>query len=211
MKTVSYLAGLALAGYTILALTACPSTNNGSNDATAAATPATTCTMSYDGNLRNQYGQLCSSATLNGQCGAGAQYINGQYYVNGVAVNCGGSQYVIPPTGYAGGTYVTGCAQWSQYYPGHTYVPVNIGGGQLMCVDYGYLTSQYNFSQYNSNYSSPSYWYSNPPTIYQCDPYYGCGGGGGGGYYGYGSQCAVNVNLGYSSGSFGAGVNMCFD
>jgi hypothetical protein len=39
-----------------------------------------------------------------------------------------------------------------------------------------------------------------PPTAYQ------------GGYYGgYGyNQCATNVSLGFGSGGFGAGLNLCF-
>src|ERR1035437_9577787 len=138
MESVNKLAGLALAAYVIVALAACSKTDNGS---AAAVTPGT-CTQSWDGQLRDQNGNICNSATMNGQC-AGATFINNQYYVNGVPTNCGGSQYVIPPTGYANNQYVSGCQQWSAYYPGHTYVPVNIGGGQLMCVDYNYLQSQY--------------------------------------------------------------------
>jgi hypothetical protein len=204
MKTLKAIAGYALAAYAVLSLTACPSTNNGSDNSTPAAVTPLTCTVGINGQYVNQYGQpcsggatFCSGYTYNAQTGT---YIgpNGQQIP---ASSCGSA---IPSTGYTGTNYVSGCQGWTQYYQSQgynvMYVPVNIGGGQLVCVDYNQLSQQYNFGQYNQAYIDPNYWYSYPPTAYQSGYY---------GNYGYNS-CASNVNLGFSTGGVGAGVSLCF-
>lgn len=208
MKAFNYGAGLALAAYLVLALAACSKTDNGSNNSSPAAVAATQCVMGQDGIYRNQLGQSCSPTanyacagyTYNAQTGT---YINPQNpAVQIPAAQCGGTT-TIPNQGYYGGTYVSGCDQWTQMY-GVQYVPVQMSG-QLVCVNYQYLQQQIVYSypqyQYSPWYNDPSYWYSYAPTAYD----YGYGGGG---YYGYG--CANNISLGFGGGGFGAGINLCF-
>jgi hypothetical protein len=214
MKTVNYGAAIALAAYLVLALAACSKTDNGSNNSTAAA--ATQCVIGSDGIARNQLGQscvpganVCQGYTYNPQTG---MYIgpNGQQIP---ASNCAGAN-TIPNNGYYGGTYVNGtgtgygCDQWSQYY-GITYVPVNIGNGQMVCVNYQYLQSQIMMSypqyQYTPYYNNPSQWYSYAPSAYDYGYGYGSGYTGG---YGYG--CGTGISLGLSTGGFSGGVSLCF-
>ena len=215
MKQINTAAGLALAAYFVVALAACSKTDNGSNNSSPAAAAATQCIVSGDGQYRDQTGRTCSPNGLtgygcngyiyNGQTGTYTNPANGQVVP---AATCGGTN-VIPNTGYYGNNYIggqggSGCQQWSQYY-GITYVPVDIGGGSLVCVNYQYLQSQItaSYPQYEySQYAQPNYWYSNPPVAYET----GYGYGAGGGY----SSCATNINLGFSTGSFGAGINLCF-
>jgi len=189
-----------MAALTVVVLGACsPTSNSGS---LAAATPST-CTLSWDGTYRDQNGNPCSATGLNYSCNSTP------YTYTGGTAYCG-SQYTLPPQGYynSGGStqYIgggaTGCQQWSYYY-GQTYVPVNLGGGQLMCVSWSYLQSYMNQS-WGSYYQDPSYWYSYPPQVYS-----GNYGGYSGGYYG-GSYCQGDMNFGFSSGDFSAGVSLCF-
>lgn len=221
MKALKNLGVLAVAAYVVLALGACSKTSND-----AATTPGT-CTMTANGQMVDAYGRYCNSSSLT-YC-QGYQYINGQYInpTTGQVGNCGTGN-VIPSQGYYGGSYIgggtDGCALWSQLYYPTTYVPINVGGGSIMCVNFAYVQGY--ASQYNQAYANPQYWYYYPPSMYACDPYYGCGGGGygaggyygggyyGGGYYGY-NQCATNLNLGFStitSGGTGIGIgtNLCF-
>src|SRR5689334_8396735 len=112
-------------------LGACSKTSNDSTPA-AAATPGT-CTISWDGTYRDQYGRSCSASNLN----YGAGYGCTSYTYNPSQPYCG-SQYTLPPTGYGtygGSTYymgggTDGCYQWTQYYQmqGYNvwYVPVNL-------------------------------------------------------------------------------------
>jgi hypothetical protein len=204
MKTVNALAGLALAAYTVMALTACPQTSD-SSPSPAPAAAVQTCTMGVNGQLVDQYGNLCSGTgsaygctgyTYNPSTGT---YINPTTGQQIPASSCGSGTTTTgaPPTGYG-----SGCQGWTQYYDSMgyqvTYVPVSVNG-TLVCVDYSQM-QQYNPGYYNNLYSDPNYWYQYPPTAYQ------------GGYYGsYGqSQCATDVNLGFESGGFGAGINLCF-
>ena len=219
MKALKHFGALAVAAYVVLALGACSKTSND-----AATTPGT-CTMTANGQMVDQYGRYCNSSSLS-YC-QGYQYVNGQYInpATGQQAYCGNSN-VIPSQGYYGSQYIgggtDGCALWSQLYYPTTYVPVNVGGGSIMCVNFAYVQGY--ATQYNSYYSNPQYWYYYPPSMYACDPYYGCGGYGGGGYgyggyygggyYGY-NQCATNLNLGFStitSGGTGIGIgtNLCF-
>lgn len=228
MKTMNTLGALALAAYAAVVLSACSKT---SNDSTA-ATPAT-CTMTANGTMVDQYGRYCNNANSLSYGCQGYTYSNGQYYnpqTGQPVYNCGNSN-VIPSNGYYNNQYIGGgiggCQAWTSLY-GVQYVPVNVGGGSIMCVQWAYVQGY--GSQYNSAYADPSYWYYYPPSLYSCDPYYGCGGGGGygggyggggyGGYYpGYGyygnNYCAQNLSLGFStvtSGGTGIGIgtNLCF-
>lgn len=203
MKPLNALATLLIAAMSVVVLGACSQTSNSSSPATAATTPGT-CTLSWDGTYRDQYGRSCSASGVNYGCTATTYTPSTPY--------CGNS-YTLPATGYynsgttsyyvGGGT--DGCAQWTAYY-GQTYVPVNLGGGQLMCVSWAYMQSTYASSMASwGAYSQPSYWYQMPPTVFQ------------GGYPGYGygypsgySYCQSNVSFGFSSGGLGAGVSLCF-
>lgn len=202
MKTVNAIAGLALAAYAVLALTACPQTSNSSDPSPTTPVGVLTCTQGINGQLVNQYGQPCSGGSTYACTGAIYNPATGQYTVNGQPVyNCGGGT-TIPGQGAPGYPTGSGCLGWTQYYQSMgynvTYVPVNVNG-TLVCVDYSQM-QQYNPGYYNNLYSDPNYWYQYPPTAYT------------GGYYGgYGqSQCATDVNLGFQSGGFGAGINLCF-
>jgi hypothetical protein len=195
---------LLAAAMTVVTLGACSKTDNSSANNPAAVTPGT-CTMSWDGTLRDQYGRSCNATNLAYGCSTYTGYAGQSPY-------CGGSQYTLPTTGYyygsGGSSYAIGggtdgCMQWSYYY-GQTYVPVNLGGGQLMCVSWAYLSGY--LSSYPSYYQNYNNWYQMPPSVYMGNPYsYGYGGG----YYGY-NYCQSNLNFGFSTGGFGAGVNLCF-
>jgi hypothetical protein len=182
---------------------------------TAVVPSGGTCTTGNDGIPRDQYGRSCSADVLNYGCSGYTYNAQTGTYIDPAtgqqfpASSCGGTT-TIPNTGYYGNNYITGtgygsgCDQWSQYY-GITYVPVNLGGGQMVCVNYQYLQSQImtTYPQYASTpyYNDPSYWYTYAPSAYS-------NGYSGGGYYGYG--CGSGISLGLSSGGFSDGVSLCF-
>lgn len=193
---------LAIAGLAVVAATlvACGKTKNDSNNASTPA--ALSCTRAWDGTMRDQYGRSCGGVGYTGNNCGNARYVNGQYYdpYTNQPISCGGfydGYNSIPYQGQYGGQYVQGCSGWTQIY-GAYYVPVDLGNGQLICMNTQYLYNQ--MPQYNWN---QAYYYQQP--IYTCQGY-GCQGGGG--YYGYGCQSSFNVgfDFGYGNANFG----MCF-
>jgi hypothetical protein len=210
MRLFKILAALAISVATSITLTGCPQTSNGSNDATA-ATPASYCTTNAAGQSVDQYGRVCSNyASGTGNC-VGATYnpATGTYIntATGQVVSCNPSGYFdgynsVPYSGLYQGNTFTGCQGWSQVYPGVQYVPVDIGNGQMVCMNYAYLGSAY-----PNLYQQPaSYYYSQP--IYTCGgaDCYGYGyGNAGGAYYG----CSTSVAIGFSYGDVSAGGGFC--
>lgn len=177
---------LAIAGMVLMTafLVACGKTKNDSN----ASTPTSTCTRSWDGSMRDQQGRACGASATYNQC-ANAYY-NGQYYIDrttGQQVNCN-YQNGVPQQGYG-----QGCQGWSQVYPGEYYVPVDLGGGQLICMNTRYLyQSQPNYFDWNNYYA----YYQQPMQYY--NPYYGGGCGG----------SSIYVNYDFGNGNIGG--NLCF-
>jgi hypothetical protein len=205
MKLLNTFASIAVGTYVVLMLGACGKTSNGSGDAPA-ATPASTCTRSWDGTLRDQYGRTCNNyANSAGSC-TNARYNpqTGQYVdINtGYPVQCNPQGYFdgynsVPYNGSYQGQTFQGCQGWSQIY-GAQYIPVDIGNGQLVCMNYAYLGQAYpQVYQY-----PPTYYYSQP--VYTCSGY-DCGGGS---YYG-GGGCQSSVNVGFSYGGVSAGIGFC--
>lgn len=200
MKT-NTMATYLLATVLVVGLSACGKKKNGS----VATTPASTCTMSYDGQLRDQYGRLCNGTGTNVNTCPNAQW-NGYQWVDistGQPVNCGyggGYQYGTPYQGYYGNQYVSGCDQWS-YYFGVPYVPVDFGYGQIMCVSVQYLYGM------NPGYQQQLY-----NAYYTQQPMYTCWGGNcGGGYYGgYNYSCSSAFQFGYIGSGWGFNAGLCF-
>ncbi|NJL24118.1 MAG: hypothetical protein HC902_02335 [Calothrix sp. SM1_5_4] len=207
MKTWNLLAAIALSMVTVATLSACGKKKNGST----ASTPASTCTMNAYGAWVDTYGRSCNpSATANTCTNVRYDATTGRYIslTTGQVVNCGvgngGYGYYdgynsIPYQGQYGNTTISGCAGWSQIY-GAQYIPVDIGDGQLVCMNTAYLNQRYG-SQVNWN----QYYYSHQP-IYSCGGYDCNGGYYGGNYY----SCNTNVAIGFNFGYGGVGANLCF-
>lgn len=162
---------LAIASLTVITvgLAACGKTKTDSNASTPVAT--STCTRSYDGTMRDQYGRSC------------AAYGQNNIPYDGTNLNP-----------YQQGT---GCQGWSQlmsqqYGYQIYYVPVDVGNGQLICMNAQQMPQAQNVNWYDP------YYQQYPP--YSCQSY-DCG-------QNYGGNTCLNFNYqGYSS-SIGAGV--CF-
>ncbi|MBX3021734.1 MAG: hypothetical protein KF799_08675 [Bdellovibrionales bacterium] len=195
---------LAIAGMAVIAagLVACGKTKNDSN----ASTPASTCVRSYDGTLRDQYGRSCNQYGYNSGSCVNARYYNGQYYdlYTNQPISCQSQGYFdgynsVPYYGQNQyGTQFAGCQGWSQVYYGTQYVPVDLGNGQLICMNTAYLYQQ--APQYNWN---NAYYYQQP--VYTCQSY-DCYGGS---YGGYNYSCTTQLNLGFNFGYGSAGIGMC--
>ncbi len=207
MQLFKSLTKIAFAATLVVGLGACGKKKNGST----ASTPASTCTRSWDGQLRDQYGRLCSNYTTGtGSC-LNTRYdpATGQYrdLTTNAVVNCNSTGYFdgynsIPYYGQYGNTMINGCSQWSQIY-GAQYIPVDLGNGQLVCMNVQYLSSYnpgYNWNQYYQNYMYTGY------PMYTCSGY-DCGGSS---YGGYQYSCSTSLNLGFFTGGLGGNVGMCF-
>ncbi len=163
MKPLNGLKTIALAAYVMVILSACGKTSNSS--APNASTPASTCTASADGTLRDSQGRLCNNAANTSTCPTTGYYVNsmGQQItcIAGQPINNGG------PNGYPypNNPNQTGCEylemQW--HIP---YVPI-IWNGQYMCMRYDVANQYASGTQYYNNYDQ--YW--------QYPPYQNNGGG----------------------------------
>ena len=127
MKLIKYIGAVVIGAYTVLFLTACPGTSNGSNNTSTTAAVANTCSVGLNGQLVNQYGQPCNSGlnygcagyTYNSQTGTYINPSNGQQIPISA---CGGTTNGVGGI-YPGGTSPvgSGCQGWTQYYqsPGY--------------------------------------------------------------------------------------------
>lgn len=212
MSLLNTLTKIVLAATFVVGLSACGRNRNGNANA---STPASQCTRGFDGQLRDQYGRLCSNYGMtNGSC-VNTRYdaTTGRYLdlTTGMPVNCTSTGYFdginsMPYYGQYGTQMINGCQGWSQIY-GAQYIPLDIGNGQLVCMNVAYLYQYnpgYNWNQYYNNYMNYGY------PMYACYSYE-CGGG----YYGgYNYNCSMNLNLGFFTGGLGGGFGtnfgMCF-
>lgn len=218
MKTMNTLASFAALAVIAVSLAACQKSSNSSDTSATTPVAASTCTRWSDGSMRDQYGRTCGNYAYNQNSCVNARYNpqTGQYVdaTTGYPVNCQSSGYFdgynsVPYQGYYGGQQFSGCQGWTQavyqrYGQYAQYVPVDLGNGQLICMNTAYLQQQvpqYNWAQYA---------YSQQP-IYTCMSYdcYGYGGGGYGYGQGYGYSCQANINLGFNFGYGGANFGIC--
>jgi hypothetical protein len=211
MKPVTLMAAFATVAAVAVGMVACGKTSNSSNTAT---TPASACSVSWDGTMRDQYGRSCNNYPTGGanSC-VGAVYnpVTRQYTNQmGQPVQCNPSGYFdgynsIPYQGMYGGQQINGCQSWTpviqqQYGQYAQYVPVDLGNGQLICMNAAYLQQRmpnYNWNQY-AMYQQP---------VLACVSY-DCYGGG----YQYGGQsygCSSSFNVGFNFGFGGASFGMC--
>lgn len=165
MKPINTMAALALAAYAVIVLSACGKTSNsGSN----ASTPASnTCTVSYDGTLRDSLGRACTQGTST--CPAEGRYTNSQ----GQVIACTPGQQIYINTNYPYQQYsgqVGGC-DWATQRWGVLYIPM-IYQNQLVCVNTQWL--QWSQSTQNYYYQNQGYYEYYPP--YYPNQSYGCGG-----------------------------------
>lgn len=219
MKLLKTITALAIAAVTAMSLGACGRSRNG----TAANNAANQCTRGFDGQLRDQFGRICNG--FGGGFGGGFGNngcLNARFdpttntyrdISTGQIVNCAGTGFFdgvnsLPYYGFNNGATFNGCQGWSQMY-GAQYIPLDIGYGQMVCMNVAYLYQNnpgYNWNQSFNNYMMYGY------------PMYTCGGmmgGCGGGFYGgYNYMCATSINLGFFNGAFGGGfggnLGMCF-
>jgi len=220
MRTMNTLSTLAALAVIAVSLVACQKSSNSSDTSATTPVAASTCTRWSDGSMRDQYGRNCGNYATNANSCVGAAYnqATGQYYntTTGQPMSCQSSGYFdgynsVPYQGYYGNQQFQGCQGWTQvvyqrYGQYAQYVPVDLGNGQLICMNAAYLQQQvpqYNWAQY-AQYQQPVY------TCLGADCY-GYGGGGGYGYGGYYGQqgCGVAVNFGFNFGYGSAGVGLC--
>jgi hypothetical protein len=181
MKAFNKLAMTVMAAYTVVALTACPGTNNGTNNASTPASPTTCPANGYYTGVNGQQ-IMCTPGQVinpnNSVCPT-----SGYYVLNGQNVACTPGQIIPtttynPPTGYPyQPSPQQGCSGYYAIY-GSIYVPMYLQG-QLVCVNYDYLLSQLQLSaQWNSYYMSSYYYQYEEDYYYQYPPYSGgtCGG-----------------------------------
>lgn len=210
MKAVNKATLAILVSVIALGLGACGSKKKSSSGNSAASAPAPApaqCNRQYDGSYRDEYGRSCSPNGAQGQC-SNVRYdmTTGQYYdlTTNQVVNCANAGYYdgyysLPYNGSYGGQQFNGCQNWSYYYNAQ-YVPIDMGNGQMVCMNVqylGYYNPQVNWNNYNQYpyYTCQSY------NCYQ--PYYNNN-------YGYQYQCQTSINLGYFSSSWGGSLGLCF-
>jgi hypothetical protein len=221
MKPINLLAAVAVAIVTVATLGACGKKNT---ESTPASTPASTCQRYPDGTSRDQYGRTCSNLPGYGGYGngcVGTRYdaTTGRYIslTTGQVVQCNPQGYFdgynsLPINGMYGNQQINSCDGWTpwvmqRYQQYAQYVPVDIGNGQLVCLNANYLSQQMpqqNWNQY-AQMQQPIYMCTG------CDCTMSCGYGGGYGYpagYGY-SSCNQSFNVGFSYGGFGASAGWC--
>lgn len=205
MKPTSALAAIALVASAILLLAGCGKTNTSSNTNAVASV----CTTNAYGQSVDQYGRPCNYNSANA-CLNVRYDMNTRQYVSlttGQPVpGCGNGYYdgynSVPYYASYGGQNLQGCSIYTPY-TGAQYVPVDLGSGQLICMNSAYL------AQYNPGYN----W--NQMCQYQV-PIYTCGSANcmGGGYYGgYNYGCNSGFNMGiftpYFGFAFGTGGGAC--
>jgi hypothetical protein len=204
---------IAAAGILMILLAAC---SKKSSNSVSASTP-TTC--NYNGyQYVDQNGVVCnpSISTANNCSALGYRYVTdstgvGHWYNQSnvdVTSQCG--------TNYIGTNGANGCSYWNQVYPGNYYYPMNLGNGQLVCVNSQFLQN-YVPNYYNTYGSQP---YNGMSQLYACNPYtcpqyytqYYTGYGYQ--YYLTGNNCSplsnnVALSFGFDSGSY-LNASVCF-
>lgn len=204
MKPMTTLASLGALVLMALTLVACGRT---SNSGTPANLNGAQCTRTADGRFIDMYGRACNNYPTS-NCG-NARYVNGQYYdaYTGAPISCGNSFFdgynSVPYYGQYQGQNFQGCQGWSSYYPGTQYIPMDIGNGQMVCMNMAYLYNyypNYNWGNVYNNYAM----YGRP--MYACMSY-DCMGG----YYNnYNYSCMQSFNIGFNFGWGGMGFGMCY-
>ena len=196
-----------LGAISLLAI-ACAKTSNSGPSASSPAT-ASNCTTGSDGVSRDQYGRTCSNYAVNNNSCVNTRWnaSTGQYLslTTGQPVSCQSTGYTdgfnsLPVNGMINGQQFSGCGNWTAQ-SGQQYVPVDVGNGQLVCMNVNYLQQNnpgYNWNQY----------------AIQQQPIYTCSGADCGGYsQGYASEgygCSASINFGVNFGGlFSAGVGAC--
>lgn len=203
MKTKRALAAIFTVAAITAGMVACGKTKN--NTENASTPPASQCTRRWDGVMVDQYGRQCANYPTNNCANAVYNPQTGQYTdrTTGAPLQCQGSYYdgynSIPYYGQYQGQQIYGCQGWSQIY-GAYYVPVDLGNGQMICMNTAYLQQQNPYYQYNW-YNA--YYYQTP--IYTCQSY-DCYGGY---YYGRQYGCSTNFNIGFDWGYGYGNFGMC--
>jgi hypothetical protein len=185
-------------------LTACGSKKGGSG---AASTPGSSCTYNYQtGYYSDSQGRYCNGTSTQNCQSMGYTYYNGHWYnsSNHIVTCSGGSSWgqnsFFPNQGYSNtGNWVDGCSGWSMYYPGNQYVPINVGGGQIVCANVAYINQYYSGFQQQYNYYGANYFQQNPMYWGQTNPY---------NYGGY-NQCSTSLGISFGSDNFSAGGYLC--
>lgn len=204
MKRSAAMIALGGMAITVLVLAACSKTKNSET----ASTPVSTCVRGVDGITRDQYGRTCANYPTNANSCVNTRYnpTTGQYVdaITGLPANCSANGYFdgynsVPFNGLYGSQYINGCDGWSLYYNAQ-YVPVDLGNGQLICMNTAYLYQQvptYNWNDY--------YQYQTP--VYLCSGY-DCGGSSYA-YNGNAYSCGSNLTLGFNFGFLGGSYSTC--
>ncbi|MGE0527679.1 MAG: hypothetical protein AB7P49_11490, partial [Bdellovibrionales bacterium] len=160
----------------------------------------------------DQYNRVCTPTTSTTNClNTRYDHSTGRYVdlTTGAVVNCNPTGYFdgynsIPYYGYNNGQQINGCSGWTsvlyQQYGYVQYVPVDIGNGQLICMNTQYL------GYYNPGYNWNTYAQYQYP-IYTCNSY-DCGNLGGS-YYGQQYSCNMGFQFGFFTFGFGGGVGGC--
>jgi hypothetical protein len=130
--------------------------------------------VNTSGQSVDQYGRLCSTATT----GCVYNPATGTWTLNGVvSATC--------QTGaYGGGSYLpgqlstgAGCTYWDQVYPGNYYIPVDLGGGNIKCMNTTqFATMVPDYQNYYTNTAQTVYAVACPYDAWTCQ--YGFNGGG---------------------------------
>jgi hypothetical protein len=157
----------------------------------------------------DQYGRNCSyyGNTTNTCVNARLDPTTGRYYdiATGQPVNCNSAGFdnynSVPYYGQQNGYQFQGCDGWTQIY-GAYYVPVDMGNGQLVCMNTAYLQNN------NPGYNFQQYYYTQQP-VYSCYSYDCYGGGGYYNGYQYGG-CQQSFNFGVATQGFGMNFGACF-
>ena len=213
MKMVSKLTLTIFAVGLAAFLTACGSKSGGSSGKSA-ATPGSSCKWNaqYNTYLDNQ-GRYCNAYNGQSCINQGLRYdayTMRWYDLSGNVVSCNdggqwGNNGYFPYNGYYGGYSINGCEGWNQIYYPDQYIPVDVGGGQMVCANMKWIGGYYP-QVYNYPYS---YYQYNPIYAYQNDYMY-YGGGYGNGYNNCSSSLGVSFSNWTGGNQFGIGGYFCF-
>lgn len=178
-----------------------------------AATPGSSCKWNAQyGTYLDSQGRYCNAYNNTQSCIAkGLQYDSWTkkwYDMNGNVVACSdggqwGNNGYVPYNGYYNGWQVNGCEGWNYYYYPDQYIPMDIGGGQMICANMKWIGGYYP-QVYNYPYS---YYQYNPMYAWN---QYDSGWGGGYGYSNCSSQLGINFSNWTGGSGFGVGGYICF-
>ncbi len=211
MKALNKATMVLLVSALALSISACSkkkTSSNGSATPAASAPVAAQCYKQWDGSYRDEYNRTCSPTGTTGQC-SNVRYdlSTGQYYdlSTNQVVNCTNAGYYdgmnsLPYNGSYGNQQFNGCQSWSYYYNAQ-YVPIDMGNGQMVCMNTQYLQQNnpnVNWNNYN-NYNQNPYYSCQSWNCYQ--PAY---------QNGYQYSCQTSINLGYFSSAWGGSLGLCF-